>query len=177
MPQTLNYGDFAVDFHVNTFPAGQHTQQPKPSSTMTNTLIVAGIARSFFQNPVMVSILERHFQLFGHVHSWVLLPSFGRIMVVYYDEADAERARQDFDTTALRHTHDWYALAGSSTPRPDTDLSQSQAREHQITKGVSCGSDRDREGSFGALPPTTKTRKELPHFPSRISPDWMGASP
>ena len=71
----------------------------------------------------MVSILERHFQLFGHVHSWVLLPSFGRIMVVYYDEADAERARQDFDTTALRHTHDWYALAGSD--RKSTRLNSS----------------------------------------------------
>jgi len=74
---------------------------------MTNTLIITGIARSFFQNPVMISILERHFQLFGHVHSWAPLPSFGRIMIVYYDEADAERARQDFDSTALRHTHDW----------------------------------------------------------------------
>ena len=59
----------------------------------------------------MVSILERHFQLFGRVHSWAPLPNFGRIMVVYYADADAERARQDFDTTALRHTHDWYVLA------------------------------------------------------------------
>ena len=124
MPEALNYGDFTVDFHVNTFAAGQqHTQQRKPSSPMTNTLIVTGIAHSFFQNPTMVSILERHFQLFGHVHSWVPLPSFGRIMIVYYDEADAERARQDFDTTALKHTHDWYALADSRTPRPCTDLS------------------------------------------------------
>jgi len=55
----------------------------------------------------MISILERHFQLFGRVHSWVPLPSFGRIMVVYYDETDAERARLDFDAIALRHTHDW----------------------------------------------------------------------
>ena len=115
MPQTLNYGDFTVDLHVNTFPAGQNVQQTKPSAPMTNTLIIAGISRSFFQNPSLISILERHFQLFGHVHSWVLLPSFGRIMVVYYDDQDAERARQDFDTTALRHTHDWYVLASSSS--------------------------------------------------------------
>ena len=121
MPQTLNYGDFTIGFHVNTFPAGQ--PQGKPSSPMTNTLIVTGISRSFFQNPTMVSILERHFQLFGRVHSWAPLPSFGRIMIVYYDEADAERARQDFDTTALKHTHDWYALAYSSTSCPHTDLS------------------------------------------------------
>lgn len=105
MPQTLNYGDFTVDFHVNTFSAER--QQTKSSSPTTNTLIVAGISRPFFQNPTMISILERHFQLFGHVHSWAPLPSFGRIMVVYYDDEDAERARQDFDTTALRHTHDW----------------------------------------------------------------------
>jgi len=105
--QTLNYGDFTFDFHVNMFPAGQRTNQAKSSSPMTNTLVVTGISRPFLQNPTMVSILERHFQLFGRVHSWVPLPNFGRIMVVYYDEEDAERARQDLDATALKHTHDW----------------------------------------------------------------------
>ena len=121
MPQTLNYGDFTFDFLVNMFPAGQPAQQPKPSSPMTNTLIVTGISRSFFQNPTMVSILERHFQLFGRVHSWAPLPSFGRIMVVYFEEEDAERARQDFDATSLRHTHDWYALVDSHLIRSHTD--------------------------------------------------------
>ena len=120
MPQTLNYGDFTVGFHVNMFPAGQHAQT-KPSSLTTNTLIVTGISRSFFQNPVMISILERHFQLFGRVHSWAPLPSFGRIMVVYYDDEDAERARQDFDATALRHTHDWYVLLDPCPPPPLID--------------------------------------------------------
>lgn len=61
----------------------------------------------------MLDTLERHFQLFGSVHSWAPLPSFGRIMVVYYDEEDAERARQDFDSVALRHKHDWYVLLNS----------------------------------------------------------------
>jgi hypothetical protein len=102
MPQTLNYGDFTVDFQVNMLPTKQNT---KPSTT--NTLVVAGIFRTFFESPTMVSILERHFRLYGHVHSWAPLPSFGRIMVVYYDDHDAERARQDFDSTAVRHTHDW----------------------------------------------------------------------
>lgn len=120
MPQTLNYGDFTVNLHLNMFPAGQHIQT-KPSSLMTNTLVVAGISRSFFQNPTLVSILERHFQLFGHVHSWAPLPSFGRIMIVYYHDEDAERARQDFDSTALRHTHDWYVLANPCPPRFSTD--------------------------------------------------------
>jgi hypothetical protein len=55
----------------------------------------------------MISTLERHFQMFGRVHSWAPLPSFGRVMVVYYDDEDAERARQDFDSAALKHTHDW----------------------------------------------------------------------
>jgi len=121
MAQTLNYGDFTFDFHVNMFPAGQHTHQTKSPSPMTNTLVITGISRSFIQNSAMVSILERHFQLFGRVHSWVLLPNFGRIMVVYFDEEDAERARQDFDVTALKHTHDWYALADSCLSPPFTD--------------------------------------------------------
>lgn len=143
MPQTLNYGDFTVGFQVNMFPAGQHIQEAKNSTPMTNTLIVTGIARSFFQNPVMVSILERHFQLFGRVHSWAPLPSFGRIMVVYYEEADAELARQDFDATALKHTHDWYVLAYSCPSHPHTDCPRLQAGEHQVAKGVPGGSDRD----------------------------------
>jgi hypothetical protein len=108
MSQTSNYADFTFGFHVNMFPAGT-----KPTSPMTNTLVVTGISRSCFQNPVIVSTLERHFQLFGRVHSWAPLPSFGRIMVVYYDDEDAERARRDFDATALRHTHDWYVFVGS----------------------------------------------------------------
>lgn len=66
----------------------------------------------------MVSILRRHFQQFGHVHSWAPLPSFGRIMIVYYDDADAERARQDFDATALKFTHDWYVVVGFCSSLP-----------------------------------------------------------
>lgn len=117
MSQTLNYGDFTFDFHVNMFPAGQ----TKSSSPMTNTLVVTGISRPFLQNPTMVSILERHFQQFGRVHSWVPLPNFGRIMVVYFDEEDAERARQDLDATALKHTHDWYVLTDSRLSTPLSD--------------------------------------------------------
>lgn len=100
MQQTSNHGDFTFDFHVNLY-------QTKPTSPMTNTLVVTGISRSFLQNHAMASTLERHFQLFGRVHSWVPLPSFGRIMIVYYHDEDAERAREDFDAIALRHTHDW----------------------------------------------------------------------
>jgi len=107
MQQTSNHGDFTFDFHVNLFPAGQNLYQTKPTSPMTNTLVVTGISRSFLQNHAMASTLERHFQLFGRVHSWVPLPSFGRIMIVYYHDEDAERAREDFDAIALRHTHDW----------------------------------------------------------------------
>lgn len=106
MPQTLNYGDFTFNLHLNMF-TGEDIPQPKPSPSTTNTLVITGISHSFFQNPTLVSILERHFQLFGHVHSWAPLPSFGRIMIVYYNEEDAEQARQDFDSTAMRHTRDW----------------------------------------------------------------------
>ena len=69
----------------------------------------------------MVSILKRHFQQFGRLHSWAPLPSFGRIMIVYYDDEDAERARQDFDATALRFTHDWYVVVRFCSSLPFAD--------------------------------------------------------
>ena len=106
MQQTLNYDDLTFDFHVDMFPAGPH--ETKSSSPTTNTLVITGVSRTFFQIPTMLSILERHFLQFGSVHSWAPLPSFGRIMVVYYEDKDAERARLDFDSTALKHTEDWY---------------------------------------------------------------------
>jgi len=107
MPQTLDYGGFTAEFLADVFPAGQWIPQTNPSSPTTNTLIVTGISRSFFENPSIISTLERHFQWFGRLHSWAPLPNFGRIMVVYYDDEDAERTRRDFDSAALTHAHDW----------------------------------------------------------------------
>ena len=121
MQQTLNYTDFTIELNASMFPDEQQDLQKMSSSPTTNTLVVTGISRFFFQNPPVISILERHFQHFGRIHSWVPLPSFGRIMVVYYDDHDAERAKQDFDYAAPTHTHDWYVLVNPCPSHLHTD--------------------------------------------------------
>ena len=107
----MTYAGFTIDF-----PTGQ----PLPP-VKTNTLVVTGI-HDCFKIPSGISTLEEHFKLFGPVHSWAPLPSFGRIMIVYYDDQDAERAKVYFDSTTPALTDDWYALVNSCPSRLHANL-------------------------------------------------------
>ena len=66
----------------------------------TNTLAVTGLQREFFHDSVL-SALREHFETFGSLVHWVALPSFGRILVIYEYEADAEKAKLVSDPIVL----------------------------------------------------------------------------
>ncbi|KAJ6457097.1 Calcipressin [Mycena vitilis] len=71
----------------------------------TNTLAVTSIPREFFQ-PLVLDVLRKHFATFGHINRWVPLPTFGRIIVVYTREDDAETAKIHCDPIVLEQTQD-----------------------------------------------------------------------
>ena len=50
--------------------------------------------------------MRHHFATFGEINQWVPLASFGRIMVVYKYEDDAERAKLQSDPLVLEASDD-----------------------------------------------------------------------
>ncbi|KAJ7891296.1 Calcipressin [Mycena olivaceomarginata] len=70
----------------------------------TNTLAVT-IPKGFFQ-PLLLDLLRTHFAIYGHINRWVPLPGFGRIIVVYTREDDAEKAKIHCDPIVLEQTQD-----------------------------------------------------------------------
>ncbi|KAJ6606212.1 Calcipressin [Mycena vulgaris] len=82
---------------------------PSPSSLdetqRTNTLAVTSLPKEFFQ-PLLLDVLQNHFATYGQINRWVPLPGFGRIIIVYTREDDAETAKVHCDPIVLEQTHD-----------------------------------------------------------------------
>ncbi|KAJ7174366.1 Calcipressin-domain-containing protein [Mycena filopes] len=56
--------------------------------------------------PLLFAVLRDHFTHYGHIDRWVPLPGFGRILIVYTREDDAESAKVHSDPIVLEQTHD-----------------------------------------------------------------------
>jgi len=67
----------------------------------TNTLTMASLPRSFFI-PEILNIIRSHFNYYGEINQWVPLPGFGRILIVYTNEDDAESAKRACDPIVLQ---------------------------------------------------------------------------
>lgn len=59
----------------------------------------------------MIKVLRDHFATYGEINQWVPISSFGRIIVVYKDEDDAERAKMQCDPLVLEAAYDRYATS------------------------------------------------------------------
>ncbi|KAF7316983.1 hypothetical protein HMN09_00432700 [Mycena chlorophos] len=75
----------------------------------TNSLAVTGngigIPKSFFR-PELLDLMREHFETFGQINNWVPLSTFGRILVVYQQEADAESAKLQSDPIVIDQSED-----------------------------------------------------------------------
>ncbi|KAJ7700856.1 Calcipressin [Mycena rosella] len=87
-----------------SLPAPVSPPSPKDIQT-TNTLAVTSIPKEFFQ-PLLLDVLRNHFATYGQINRWVPLPGFGRIIIVYTREDDAETAKIHCDPIVLEQTHD-----------------------------------------------------------------------
>lgn len=76
----------------------------------TNSISVTGVPKSFF-DPQILNVLHDHFATYGSMNQWVPLAGFGRIIIVYYQEADAEAAKQQSDPIIVQANQDRYADA------------------------------------------------------------------
>ncbi|EGN96377.1 hypothetical protein SERLA73DRAFT_186104 [Serpula lacrymans var. lacrymans S7.3] len=70
----------------------------------TNSIVITQLPRSLFQ-PSILSALQDHFAVYGQINQWVPIASFSRIIVVYYYEDDAERAKLNCDPLIIEPLH------------------------------------------------------------------------
>ena len=74
----------------------------RTSSEPTNTLIITSLPPTFF-HPSVLNPLRAHFESYGELYTWAPLRAFARIIVVFWEVADAERLRQDCDNLIVGH--------------------------------------------------------------------------
>ncbi|KAJ7447211.1 Calcipressin [Mycena latifolia] len=94
---------------ITSYSISLPTPASAPSSNdipeRTNTVAITSIPKEFFQ-PLLLGVLQDHFATYGQINRWVPLPGFGRIIVVYTREDDAETAKIHCDPIVLEQTHD-----------------------------------------------------------------------
>ncbi|KAJ7191521.1 Calcipressin-domain-containing protein [Mycena haematopus] len=78
---------------------------PSTDIQRTNTLALTPLPKEFFQ-PLILNLLRDHFATYGQLNRWVPLPGFGRIIVVYMQEDDAETAKIHSDPIVLEQKDD-----------------------------------------------------------------------
>jgi hypothetical protein len=61
------------------------------------------LPKSFFepQQKAVLDALREHFTTYGPLYTWAPIKSFARVFVVYYSEADAERAKIGSDGVSV----------------------------------------------------------------------------
>ncbi|KAK7037563.1 hypothetical protein VNI00_011055 [Paramarasmius palmivorus] len=74
-------------------------------SKRTNSLAITPLPKAFF-HPEILHHLHAHFATFGRINQWVPLQGFGRILVVYETEDDAEKAKTANDPIVLAESED-----------------------------------------------------------------------
>jgi calcipressin-2 len=89
----------------STVPALEFSSSPFPQRT--NTLIITGLPKPFFHPPV-TDALRTCFAVYGPVHSWSVLKSFSRMIVVYHEEEDAELAKKAYDDCEITASDNWF---------------------------------------------------------------------
>ncbi|KAL7422949.1 hypothetical protein Q5752_002247 [Cryptotrichosporon argae] len=67
-----------------------------PSPTLTNTLALLLPSLALFDAAVL-TLLREHYEAFGPLAHWAPVRAFGRVILVYAREGDAERARHEGD--------------------------------------------------------------------------------
>ena len=81
------------------------TTPSPPCSQKTNTIVVAPLPKSFF-HPLVLDAIRHHFATYGDINRWVPLTGFGRIIIVYTSEDDAERAKVECDPVVIAASED-----------------------------------------------------------------------
>lgn len=74
-----------------------------PTPQRTNTVIITNLAPAYFEHTVQEA-LRHHFSLYGLIHTWAPLKAFRRVIVVYYMEDDAGRAKEACDYLVIAET-------------------------------------------------------------------------
>jgi hypothetical protein len=101
------------DDEYSTLPALEFS--PPLSPEPTNTLIITGLSKPFFQ-PTVADALRTCFAMYGPIYSWSTLKSFSRMIVVYQNEDDAERAKQAYDEYEVGASNDWFVTRSCLSP-------------------------------------------------------------
>lgn len=91
---------------------------------VTNTLVIASLPTPYF-HPTILRIIQGYFLQFGELYSFAPVPSFKRIIVVFYDDDAAEEAKLCLNGKILgddgRAVLKVYRGAPTPLPNPEDD--------------------------------------------------------
>ncbi|WVW80998.1 hypothetical protein I302_102989 [Kwoniella bestiolae CBS 10118] len=117
-----------------------------PPQEETNTLALLLPNQALFSPPIL-SLLKDHYGLFGDIVHWAPVKGFGRVIVVFASNEDAERAKKEGD---------WLKL--DLTPSPGGDEQNQEEQRNQ--SGGQDGQVEQNKGEDGYFTPRSKRRSK-----------------
>ena len=87
-----------------SLPATPPLTVSSAAPSRTNSLVIASLPSTFFQ-PEVLDAMKAYFASFGELYAWAPIKSFSRIIVVFYEDADAENAKLTTDGLTLDLNH------------------------------------------------------------------------
>ncbi|KAK6906777.1 calcineurin-binding protein [Kwoniella mangroviensis CBS 10435] len=122
-----------------------------PPEEPTNTLALLLPNQALFSPPIL-ALLKDHYGLFGDIVHWAPVKGFGRAIVVFATNEDAERAKKEGD---------WLKLDLTSSPSAETgaggDEQEGQQRQRNQVEKEEMAQDKREDGYF--TPKDTNKRR------------------
>ncbi|TCD63978.1 carbohydrate-binding module 1 protein [Steccherinum ochraceum] len=90
-----------MSLHVSIPSTPELVTSEGPSSTQpTNTLVIAALPDPYLE-PEVLDALHIHFAGYGQIYKWAPVRGLARVVLVYYLEEDAERAKESCDNLVV----------------------------------------------------------------------------
>ena len=90
-----------MSLHVSIPSTPELIPSAGPSSvTLTNTLVITSLPEPYLEVEVL-DALQMHFSSYGQLYKWAPVRGLARVVLVYYLEEDAERAKEHCDNLVI----------------------------------------------------------------------------
>ncbi|WRT70556.1 uncharacterized protein IL334_007554 [Kwoniella shivajii] len=128
-----------------------------PTHEPTNTLALLLPHQALFSPPIL-QLLKDHYGLFGEIIHWAPVKAFGRVLIVFASEEDAENTKKEGDWLKL----DLQQPTPTSTTSSTEETRVANDHDHSVENDNNSTGSIGKAGEKGYFSPGRKLRKSKP---------------